>query len=259
METPIYLKDTEDMAWPDDTLFYMVTSDGLMKCRNTPFFRSCVKAESAPAELEPQKPFLKLRYPKIPQELLEQVVGFFSAIQKKYDSEAYVCLVWNKETKAYEVVCPPQDISGGHVNYEMPQLPPHLMMVGDIHSHVNMSAFASGTDEHDEEHRPGVHLVVGRISQEPPEFHIEAVVDGARFGVAEELMIEKYEKRADFPEEWMEVVSKKVTTWGGTGRGNYVHPHGTVGGFNQARGYKGAENSWTGIAPGHEDDGGPID
>ncbi len=241
METPVYLKENDEMEWPDDPVFYMITSEGMMKCRNTPFFRSCVKANSAPAELEPQKPFLKLRYPKIPQDLLEQVAGFFSAIEQAHSAEAYVCLCWDKVEEKYVIICPPQDISGAHVSYDMPQLPPNLMAVGDIHSHVNMSAYASGVDENDETHRPGIHVVIGRISQEPPEFHIEAVVDGTRFGVSEALMLEGYEKRREFPPEWMDGVSAKKPNFGGK-----VQKHGTiVGGFGHGYGgYEGSENAW---------------
>jgi PRTRC genetic system protein A len=243
METPIYLKESEEMVpsspeWPQDRLFYLVTSEGLMKCRTTEFFRSCVKSNSNLSELEAQKPFVKLRYPKVPQEMLETVAGFFSAVQKKYDSEAYVCLLWNKNEKKYEIVCPPQEISGGHVSYDLPPQPPHMLLVGDIHSHVNMAAFASGTDENDETQRPGVHIVLGRISQEPPEFHIEVVVDGTRFGVKEEMMLEGYEKRREFPPEWMDQLKKK--TWG-----NHVNPAGTLAGFRQGVGeYEGAHNNW---------------
>jgi PRTRC genetic system protein A len=238
VETPIYLKEDANMEWPEDPVFYMITSDGMMKCRNNPFFRSCVKAQGAPSELEPQKPFMKLRYPKLPKVLLEQVVGFFSAIQKKFDSEAYVCMLWNKDTKEYELFCPEQEISGGHVTYELPQLPPHLMVVGDIHSHVNMSAFASGTDTDDEEFRPGVHIVVGKIKSEPPEFHIEAVVDGTRFGVEETLILEGYEQRTDFPAEWMDKMTKKTY-----GNASYSrHTTTNVGSADEE--YEGAWNAW---------------
>ena len=54
-------------------------------------------------------------------------------------------------------------------------MPPNLTLFGDIHSHVDEPAYASGTDKWDERYRAGLHIVVGRLGQEPPELHIEAV------------------------------------------------------------------------------------
>jgi len=36
---------------------------------------------------------------------------------------------------------------------------------------------------------------VGKISAEPPEFHIEAIVDGTRFIIAPEIIFAGYQKR----------------------------------------------------------------
>ena len=56
-------------------------------------------------------------------------------------------------------------------------------------------------------------VVVGRIHREPPELHIEAVTDGVRFTVDEDLVIEGYHsRRFDVPEEWLERI--KVETYG---------------------------------------------
>jgi hypothetical protein len=96
------------------------------------------------------------------------------------------------------------------MKYEVPELPPHLILLGDIHSHVDFEAYTSFTDERDEVHRHGIHLVVGRLFQEPPQFHCEVSVDGSRFKVRDlSLVVEGYERRRvlEVPEEWIAKVS----------------------------------------------------
>src|SRR5262249_30429614 len=100
------------------------------------------------------------------------------------------------------------------VHYEVPPLPVDWMLVGDIHSHVEGSAYTSITDEDDELHRPGLHIVVGRIHLEPPEFHLEVSVDGARFEIKNlETVVERYHQRrtGEVPQSWLDKVT--VKTW----------------------------------------------
>jgi PRTRC genetic system protein A len=216
--TPLYLKLDSSMPWPEEELaFYLLTSDGLFLCRNHPLFQSCVRTHGFPSELAPQRPFLRLKYPRIPGLVLERVVGFFELVARRHHSEAAVLLVWNRETGAMEIVVPKQTgiVSSGtygsvypiELEYEVPALPPHLLLIGDIHSHVDYAAYASGTDQLDEKHRPGLHLVVGRLSQEPPEFHCEVIADGTRFKVRDlGMVVEGYQERREdqVPPEWLD-------------------------------------------------------
>jgi hypothetical protein len=223
--TPVYLKLNDAMAWPEgEKAFYLLSSDGLFLCRNTSFFRSCVPVDRFPSELAGQTPFLQLDYPRIPQAIIEQVVGFFDIIGSSHASEAGVLIVWNRQTKAVEVIVPDQigwvgttwrgDSYPIELDYEMPPLPPHLVLLGDIHSHVDGPAYASFTDKSDETHRPGLHLVVGRIFEDPPEFHCEAVADGCRFQIRDlNLVLEGYHRRrlSEVPLEWIQKVT--IRSW----------------------------------------------
>lgn len=236
LSAPVYLKTDKDEPRPSDPFFYYITGDGIFKCRNNMFFKSSVKVDKLPGTLAEHTSKLTLEFPIIPKALIERVVGFFSLIHKKQNSEAAVVLVWNTLTSQVEIVCPPQraTVTSGwksswdnkeykgsplDVFYEIPELPPHLIQFGDIHSHVTMSAFTSWTDENDEVHRPGIHAVVGRIDQEPPHFHIEACVDGMRFSIKDTDHIwEPYEKRDELtvPPEWIDMVKLEVqkSWWG---------------------------------------------
>ena len=60
----------------------------------------------------------------------------------------------------------------------------------------------------------GLHIVVGRIFWEPPEFHCEFVVDGVRFPVRFLEAVERYEQRRDdVPRQWIERVEVLVERW----------------------------------------------
>ncbi len=214
--TPIYIKPRKNTAWPDDPVFYLLTGSGLFLCRNHDFFQSSVEVKRWPSELASHEAFLAARYPKIPRKLLERVVGFFHRVADMHQSEAAVLLAYHRLRKRVVAVVPKQlatvsrnawgDVYPIGVEYEIPaDLAPELVVLGDIHSHVDSPAYASYIDKHDETHRAGLHVVVGRIYSEPPQLHIEAVVDGTRFIVDESLVLEDYRRRRfDFPEAWLD-------------------------------------------------------
>jgi len=225
MGVPVYLKTDANEPFPDDKLFYLMTRDGLFICRNHPWFTSCAPANKGPSGLAPQQAQLIVKYPKVPRVLMERAVGFFHAVHQKHDgAEAAVILVFNRETQAVELVCPPQEVSWGSVEYQIPVLPPHLLLIGDFHSQGTMSSQPSMTDENDEKNRPGLHLILGRINDEPPEFSCAVVADGCRFDVKDlDCVIEDYRARdPDFPQEWMDLVKKKKCKFESySGLGNY--------------------------------------
>jgi len=216
--TPLYIKADPEQPWPADRTFYILAGTGLYLCRNHELFTSCVPARSWPAELAEQATFLKTRYPKVPRRLMESAVGFFDAVYECHRAEAAVVILWDGQRKSMRLEAPQQTSTVGRnwygeaypvdVHYELPtDLPPDCHVLGDIHSHCDYAAYASYVDKTDETHRPGLHMVVGRIRQEPPEFHAEIVVDGTRFRVRTELVIEDYrQRRMDFPSQWMDRV-----------------------------------------------------
>lgn len=217
--TPIYIKSEKDMAWPEhEKAFYLLSGTGLYMCRNHPFFRSCAPVRNWPSELAAHASSLHVNYPRVPRRLFELVVGFFDRIGQLHGSEAGILLAWDQPAKRVRLVVPQQTATvsrgwSGRVypiglHYETPaDLPANWVLFGDIHSHVDESAYASGTDKHDEAHRPGLHIVIGRINDDPPDIHIEAVVDGTRFRLRTEEVIEGYAKRRlKVPQAWLDKV-----------------------------------------------------
>jgi hypothetical protein len=128
-------------------------------------------------------------------------------VAEAHGTEAALLLVWDRQTRRVRLHVPPQTALLGAlgVRYELPTgLPPHQIVYGDVHSHVDAPAYASNIDVHDEEYSAGLHLVVGRIRSDPPGLHAEVVVDGVRFPIEPSAVVRGYERRRDaVPAEWL--------------------------------------------------------
>jgi proteasome lid subunit RPN8/RPN11 len=220
---PVLCKTKDQVDWPaGETSAFLLASNGLWICRRHEFFESSVPARNWPAHLDAHQPFLDLHHPKIPRVLLESIVGFFDHIARCFAAEAGVLLVWNSTRQRIELLVPDQVAhvavtSRGErlpidLQYEIPaHLSPPLRIVGDVHSHVFWAAYSSAQDRRDEQFRPGLHVVVGRLDEEPPEFHVEYVVDGTRFEVSLDQIMEGYDARARYVSpSWLQKV--KVRT-----------------------------------------------
>jgi hypothetical protein len=219
---PLYLKTDEHMPRPADAEFYWLTRDGAFLCRNHPFFVSDVPTRRPIKALAAHESRCVIRYPKVRASTLEFLVGFFDRVYRLHQSEAVVLLLWDLEGQRYRLLVPEQEATvwqswgGGRspidVAYKVPAvLPPRHLLVGDVHCHGNMAAYASGTDREDERYRDGVHAIVGRIDDEPPEFHLELAIDGHRFRLQQDQLFEGYGRRRNFvPRKWLEQVRVKV-------------------------------------------------
>jgi len=235
----------EDFEWPvDERMFYLLTRSGLFICRNHEFFRSSVPAPRGPGELEAQEPFLECGFPTIPQETFERIVGFFERIRLLHNSEASVLLAYDRTHERVHVVVPDQTATVvrysdgyqyplGLFYYPPTELPPNWVLFGDVHSHVDLAAYSSGTDVDDEAHSAGLHIVVGRLASEPADTHVEAVVDGERFTLELEQVVAGYAARnMDVPQDWIERVSIEASpSWSGS-NGTYYSPS-SGGGFSR--------------------------
>lgn len=236
LTTPVLLHtgDGEPPWLEQEPVFYVLSRSGLFLCRNHALFRSCVPTRSFPSELGALSPFARLRAPRLSQQLFEQVVAFFARVAREHDAEAAVHLLWDTSSGQVSVSVPQQTAIQGKnsygdswplgLRYSVPvDLPPGTLLLGDIHSHVYAAAYASGTDVHDEAHAPGLHVVLGRVDRDPPEIHVELVIDGARFAVQPEQVLEGYEARAEqVPDGWMEQLSVEfdAPSWSSGGSWN---------------------------------------
>ena len=221
-QIPIYLKTAADAPRPADPEFFWLTRRGMYLCRNHRFFSSDVPTCRMPRSLADHQPACRTRFPLLGTAALEYVVGFFDEAYLRYGAEAIVLVLWDTQRRRYRLCVPRQRASvwqsqGGlpcaiDVKYEVPSpLPPHHLLVGDIHSHADLSAYSSGTDNQDVLFRDGVHAVVGRIDKEPPDFHLEMTADSHSFSLRFGQFFKGYRRRRlGAPKAWMQQVEVTV-------------------------------------------------
>lgn len=208
---PIYLKD-QDFATPGDSIYYLLTRDGLFLVKRTPFFEAVVPAAGIPW-LEPQSPEVQLHAPPLPAALLLSAVAFFRAVYTRYQSEAVALLAWREATGAYELVIPHQTVGGGHCDYEVREFPPGLTRLGTIHSHAAVEAFHSLRDWQDERFEDGLHLTIGNLDSDLT-LSCSVVVQGFRGNIPPERLFSPYPipwDQAPPETNWAEAVEQKVT------------------------------------------------
>ena len=208
---PIYLKD-QDFTPPADTIYYLLTRDGLFLVKRTPFFEAVVPAAGIPW-LEPQNSEVHLKAPPLPAAVLLAAVAFFRAVYTRYQSEAVLLLAWREATRTYELVVPHQTVGGGHCVYEVREFPAGLMRLGTIHSHAALEAFHSLRDWEDERFEDGLHLTIGNLDAELT-LACSVVVQGFRGNLPADQMISPYPipwGQAPPAADWTAEVDRKVT------------------------------------------------
>lgn len=184
---------------------FIVARDGLYLRKRSLLGLSQVRVDGAhhlPAATES----LEYGLPKLPARLVGQVLGFFAAIWRAKRSEALVLLSW--DGSAFGLIVPEQRVAAASVEHRLDptDVPTRVQLVGSIHSHGGMSAFASLTDEADEADADGIHIVVGDLGRRRPSYSAAVVVDGRRFGAEPSLLLERPRRRIDPPAAWLDRV-----------------------------------------------------
>lgn len=140
------------------------------------------------------------------------ILSFFRLVYEKFDkSEAWVYLGYNPATKQFKVIPVKQEVapSAAH-QLESPEVPDGFKLVGTCHSHGDMSAFHSGADDKDQSDFDGIHITFGTIMTVPT-FNARIYCNGTYYTVADKMFLPQTEE-CPVPEEWLEMVTKKVYT-----------------------------------------------
>lgn len=190
-------------------------TDGTYRYADNKMYSAVVKVPTPYGGEEIKEQIIGIKLPKIPYDMFNKIYEFFKHVYKEYKAEVAVLLWYNFEKDEWETEVPKQSVGGGSVHYTRDEDWANEMnkngflCVGTIHSHCEMSAFHSGTDDHDEYNFDGVHITIGKVLS-GPQF-------AQRFIVKE--MSKKFEKISDvvdfpektddkYPTEWFEKVSK---------------------------------------------------
>jgi PRTRC genetic system protein A len=222
---PVFFK-TEAFSKPESTLYFLIAKNGLFVACKTNLYTSVTRA-SRPNGLMDQEQALALHFPKIPRDIMEQVLGFFEAVYKKWEGEAIVFLFYNTTNKAFRIGVPAQTLfrykSVGRwrtemrIEYESAPRPPGFIKLGDIHSHADLPAFFSCADDNDDA-EDGLRIVIGKLDRSAPDIRASFVVGRTRFVLAPNDIVEEFSRTMTPPQEWLEKVFLREEIDDGTGR-----------------------------------------
>jgi PRTRC genetic system protein A len=176
---PVFVNDgSQEM--PDDDILYIVCKEGTYLKKKLGIMESITPVKSI-SILQSIEMMATMHIKPIPGTLFAPVMDFFSKVYKEHRSEAIVLLFYNEEKKVYKIVPPSQEVSAAGVDYTRAMTIDGYVMVGDIHSHANFSAFHSGTDDADEKSFDGLHITIGNNGSPDVSISASIVSNGQRF------------------------------------------------------------------------------
>lgn len=186
--------------------------------------------------------------PAIPHVIVEKLDQFFRLIDAQHGTESIVMLTYDTTKEGpdgWGILVPDQSNTAVHCNYDPDSIaqikPDHVMIVGSVHSHPNMAAYASGTDHQDQADFDGLHITYGwqkSVNNGATQYHIELQMSGKSYTLTPDDVFEDVfiDKEPD-PEvvEWSGKVKKVLppstggTYTGGTYPTSTTYPRPTTG------------------------------
>jgi hypothetical protein len=184
--------------------------------------------------------------PKIPRKIVRDLDAFFRRIDDKLGTEAIVMLTYDpaklnteEPSEGWGVLVPKQTNTAGSCYYDPASVADAkedgVMIVGSVHSHPGMSAFASHTDVQDQANFDGIHITYGwKGKSKVTEYHVELQMAGGRFNFTPDQAFEPEEEHPvseDVITGWIEKVDKEQPKgYGYQGNAGGYHPVTTMGG-----------------------------
>lgn len=168
--------------------------------------------------------------PPIPRVIVDKLDEFFRLVDAQHGTESIVMLTFDPkfegDSQGWGVLVPDQVNTSVHCKYDpdsiVDQKPEDVMIVGSVHSHPNMAAYASGTDHADQADFDGLHITYGWQKSKnngATEYHIEMQIGGTIWTLKPEDVFEDviFTKEPD-PQviEWSSKVKKVLPPQGGS-------------------------------------------
>ena len=167
--------------------------------------------------------------PKIPKIIVDKLDEFFRLVDAQHGTESIVILTFDPskdDSSGWGVLVPEQTNTSVHCKYEadsiVDQKPDHVMIVGSVHSHPGMAAYASGTDHADQADFDGIHITYGwqkSVNGGATQYHIELQMAGSHWTLSPDDVFESFTISKDpDPEviEWSKNVKKVLPPQGGS-------------------------------------------
>lgn len=199
---PIWVNDGTSEV-PTDPIFYVIAKDGIYLKKTMGHFDTLSKVNGI-SILGECESFATLNIAKIKTRQFAQILSLFREVYRLFHAEVNVILHYNIKKRRYRIDIPPQGVTGASVNYENGlETYKGYTRIGTIHSHAGMSAFHSGTDQHDEEGWDGLHITLGRMGDKHFDISCSIMSNKERFMVNPEdyiegLSLEEYEPEVKY-------------------------------------------------------------
>lgn len=159
------------------------------------------------AELEDIRAGFQMSLPRLPANLLTQIIAFFRrvCVDCGRDVEALVNVLWDREKGEYVLHVPPQRIDKASVETDLsaPPDPSRYLHVMDVHSHNTMSTRFSRTDDADEQ-ATRLYMVIGRLDRYYPDIRCRFACGGRHVEIPAEQVCERTD--VPFAPEWLKAV-----------------------------------------------------
>lgn len=199
-----------------------VTPKGAVRYTENFLYNAVVKVDKVSQLKELETQIYDIKLPKLPVSFINQVYSFFYDVYQKHKSEVATLLWYNFDSKEWFLEVPEQEVTGSSADYERDKgfsdslSYKGFYCVGSIHSHANMEAFHSSTDDHDEFNFDGLHITIGKLSKNP-QFSQRFIAKGIIKQLPLHSILQTGEYIGDgdidyeeYPEVWLTKVKKKV-------------------------------------------------
>lgn len=141
--------------------------------------------------------------PPIPRVIINKLDEFFRLVHAQHGTESIVLLTFDPQyegtSQGWGVLVPDQVNTSVHCKYDadsiVEQKPEDVLIVGSVHSHPDMAAYASGTDHADQADFDGIHITYGwqkSINNGATQYHIEMQMAGHAYTLKPEDVFEDY-------------------------------------------------------------------
>jgi len=168
--------------------------------------------------------------PKIPKLLIDKLDEFFRLIHAQHGTESIVILTFDPtkdDSSGWGVLVPEQENTSVHCKYDADSIaslkPDDVLIVGSVHSHPEMSAYASGTDHADQADFDGIHITFGwqkSVNAGATQYYAEMQHAGTAYKLDIDDVFEDYVSLKD-PDpdvvEWSTKVKKALPPYSNTG------------------------------------------
>lgn len=186
-----FYTNLSEAAQSDKPIKLIPSSTGkIMQITHNKIGEFCTPVLRAP-EFDLIKPGIKLSLPKIPFNLILEVIEFFRYFAEK-GLEAIAHIIYSEHTAQYEIYIPNQIVSCLNVEtYDLPDFGSSgFIDVMAIHSHHNMKAFFSDEDDADEKETK-LYGVIGRLDKALPDMIVRMCNNGYHYEIEPFSVIEQ--------------------------------------------------------------------